>query len=303
MNKQFSISLVFILFCSILFAQSNLNSYKYILVPKQFEFQKSGDQYQLNSLTKFLFERAGFSVFLTDEQYPSDLVYNNCRTLKVMINNSSGFLKTKVTIELYDCYNKRVYITKEGISKDKDYKVAYQEAIRNAFGDLEALNYVYDNTEASNSIIKVEVLEDVAVPVIITTPKIEEVVVIEEVVAVTPINEKVLEPAPKLVKETIAKEIKVVPSKIMEKPLVVTIEGKFNFDSWGISTISKNDDDYSVVGGDENFEFATIYKTSNPTLFIIKWVAFKQPQLLEITSDGNLKVDTGSAVKVYMRVE
>jgi len=297
MNKSFSISFVFILFCSILFAQSDLNSYKYILVPKQFEFQKSQDQHQLNSLTKFLFNKAGYTVLFTNDQYPLDLATNSCLALKVKVNSNPSMLRTKMSIDLYDCKNKLVYSTKEAISKKKEYKKAYQEAIRLTFVDLEALNYKYDNTVSSISTLEVEGKEKVIVPDVITTPKIEEVV------DVTPIKEKVLKPAPKLVKETIAEDVKVVPSKIMKKTSGLTIEGEFNFDSWGISTISKNDDDYSVVGGDENFEFATIYKTSKPKLFIIKWVAFKQPQLIEITSDGNLKVDTASAVKVYKRVE
>lgn len=78
MTKSFSISLLLIFSFSILFAQKSINSYKYILVPKQYEFQKSADQYQLNSLTKFLFERAGFTVLFTDESFPVDLSNNRC---------------------------------------------------------------------------------------------------------------------------------------------------------------------------------------------------------------------------------
>ena len=43
-------------------AQSNLNDYKYVLVPEKFDFLKSNDQYQLNSLTKFLLQKKGFTV-------------------------------------------------------------------------------------------------------------------------------------------------------------------------------------------------------------------------------------------------
>jgi hypothetical protein len=57
------------------------------------------------------------------------------------------------------------------------------------------------------------------------------------------------------------------------------------------------------VGGDEKFEFAVIYKTSIPNLFIIKWTAFKQPRLLELDLQGNLKVEDETGDKIYNRVK
>jgi hypothetical protein len=92
---------------------------------------------------------------------------------------------------------------------------------------------------------------------------------------------------------------KVIPVK---NRTLKTIEGIFNFENWGRSTISKDGENYVVSGGDENFEFATIYKTSKRTIFIIKWVAYKQPQLVELNSDGNLVIDTNNGVKSYNRV-
>ena len=63
MNKLILVAF-FLIFSSYLsFAQKNINNYKFIIVPKQYEFQKSEDSYQINSLTKFLFERDGFITF------------------------------------------------------------------------------------------------------------------------------------------------------------------------------------------------------------------------------------------------
>jgi len=298
MNKSFSISFLLIFYCSILFAQNNINSYKYILVPKQFEFQKSEDQYQLNSLTKFLFNKAGYTVLFTDESFPVDLATNSCSGLKVKVNNIKSLLKTKANIELYDCYNKLVYATKVGVSKEKDYKKGYQEAIRIAFTEMGELNYVYTPAIPTNT-KKIEVKKDVVVPVAIETPKIEKAVEVKEVITkpiikeIKPILEK--------------KEVKVVEA-IKSKPLnrrgdaIKTIEGKFHFTNWGTSIISKKEGNYVAVGGDENFEFATIYKTSKPGVFIIKWVAYKQPQLLVINSEGNLEVDAKNGVTIYKRL-
>lgn len=289
MNKSFSISLVFIFFCSILFAQSNLNSYKYILVPKQFEFQNSEDQYQLNSLAKFLFNKSGYTVLFTDEQYPEDLANSSCLAVKAKVNNNSTLFKTKMTIDLLDCQNKIVFSTKEGTSKEKDYKKGYQEAIRRAFVDLEGINYTYDST--LNHPSKIEPKETVVTSTEVETPLIKSTEV-KEVVA-EPVINKIVH----------VEEVKIASLKIAEKQTVKSIIGKFNFENWGVSTISMKGSDFIVVGGDENFEFATIYKTSKPTIFIIKWVAYKQPQLLEIDSDGNLVIDTQNTFKTIKRVD
>lgn len=297
MNKSFSISLVFTLFCSILFAQNSINSYKYILVPKQFEFQNVEDQHQLNSLTNFLFNKAGYTVLYTDEQYPDDLANNSCLALKAKVNKNSSVFKTKMTIDLYDCKNKIVFSTKEGSSKEKDYKKAYQEAIRRAFVDLEELNYAYDSSLNDQNKKSIQPKEIVITPTEIKIPVVKEVVAEPITNIITPVEEvKVV-----VLKE--AEDVKIAPSNIAERTIAKSIEGKFNFQNWGVSTISKNGDDYIVVGGDENFEFATIYKTSKPTIFIIKWVAFKTPQLLEMDSDGNLKVDSDNELKIYKRIE
>ena len=40
-----------------LWAQLSINDYKYVSVPDKFDFLKSNDQYQLNSLTKFFLKK------------------------------------------------------------------------------------------------------------------------------------------------------------------------------------------------------------------------------------------------------
>ena len=277
MNKVATI--FFIFYCSILFGQNNINSYKYILVPKQFEFQKSEDQYQLNSLSKFLFKKAGYTVLFTDDQYPVDLATNTCLGLKMGINNNSSLFKTKMNIELYDCYNKVVFTTNEGTSRQKEYKTAYNEAIRSAFVDLEEIGYKYSGV-AVNKVVSKEKHEKSVKPVKID--KAEERVVAK--------NEMILD------------EKKLPKSKKINKTIIKSIEGKYKFKNWGESVVSKSEDDFIVVGGDENFEFAKIYKTSKQGIYIIKWVTYKQPQLLEIDLEGNLKIDTKEGYKLIKRI-
>ena len=161
------IVLAFLLLSVTTFAQKSINNYKYVIVPKQFEFLKSEDQYQTSSLTKFLFNKYGYTAFLSDETLPQELAQNRCLALLVDVKNNSGMFTTKNTIELKDCNNSIVYTSEEGKSKEKEYKKAYQEAIRSAFKSIQRLNYKY-----------VPLQEEVAVnviskPEIVKTPKVE----------------------------------------------------------------------------------------------------------------------------------
>ena len=302
MNKSFSISLFLIFSFSILFAQKSINSYKYILVPKQYEFQKSPDQHQLNSLTKFLFERAGFTVFYTDDSFPEDLAANRCLALFASVNNHSGMLSTKMNIELLDCYSNKIFSTKEGMTREKEYKKAYQEAIRGAFVDIENLKYAYDGSLAAdekNSEKKTEIEK-------LTVKEVLPVVEVKKVPEVPKVKETPPMAISKKIEKKEAKEIKEEKPESVKSfvvPVVNSIEGKYFVDKWGECIISAKDGYYAFVGGDEKFEFAVIYKTSVSNLFIIKWAAFKQPRLLELDLQGNLKVEDENGDKIYKRLQ
>ncbi|TDQ30053.1 hypothetical protein [Tenacibaculum caenipelagi] len=150
------------------FAQKSINNYKYIIVPSQFDFVKGKDKYQTSSLTKFLFNKYGFTAFLDDEQLPNEVANNRCLVLKGVVKDASSMFTTKSTIELRDCYNKVVFTSKEGRSKEKEYKKAYHEAIRNAFKSIEALKYKYVPLEEDQVTITKEV------PAVVTTVKVVE---------------------------------------------------------------------------------------------------------------------------------
>ena len=97
--------------------EKKVNNYKFIVVPDRFDFLKQKDEYKTSSLTKFLFKKNGFTVFLNSEQYPKDL------------------------IELRDCSNRLLYTSEEGVSKLKEFKKGFQEAIRNAHASMNDVVY------------------------------------------------------------------------------------------------------------------------------------------------------------------
>ena len=123
--------------------KKKINEYKYVIVPDSYLFLKDKDEYQLNSLTKFLFNKYGFEALMQSDGFPSDLRNNGCKALHADVKNESGLFQTKLFVELKDCNNKVVYLSEQGKSREKDYKTAYHEALRNAFLGIEKLNYTY----------------------------------------------------------------------------------------------------------------------------------------------------------------
>lgn len=123
-------------------AQPSLNNYKYIIVPNQFGFQQSPNQYQLNDLTTFLFKKYGFNAIHEGGELPADLKSNYCLALNSNVE-SEGFFKTKTILTLKDCNGKTVFTSKEATTKEKDFKKAHTITIRETFKSLENLNYTY----------------------------------------------------------------------------------------------------------------------------------------------------------------
>ncbi len=143
MKTKYILTLLTLFIILALPAQTNLNDYKYVVMPRKFDFLKEVDQYQLNSLTKFLFNKNKFNVFFDDENFPEDLSKNRCLTLFANVLQSKSLFTTKLTVELKDCYNNVVFVSKEGSSKEKNFKKAYHQSIREAFESFKSVNYTY----------------------------------------------------------------------------------------------------------------------------------------------------------------
>lgn len=148
MKAKFFTIIIACLMATSVFSQASLNDYKYIIIPKKYEFLKEPDQYQINSLTKFLFNKYGFQAFMEGEEYPEDLNKDRCLALTSDVIKESAFLKTKLQIVLKNCNGLTVYTTKVGETREKDFARAYNEALRDAFQELETIGYTY--TPSSN---------------------------------------------------------------------------------------------------------------------------------------------------------
>ncbi|MDP2059153.1 MAG: hypothetical protein U1C58_08665 [Flavobacteriaceae bacterium] len=130
------------------FGQSNINDFKYVIVPHQFDFLNEPDKYMLNSLLKQYLEKKGFEVYFNDENFPADLAVNNCLALKAQVTNKSNLFSSKTNVNLINCNNQAVFMSEEGSSNSKDFRQSYQESLRNALQSLDAADYKYNYNAA-----------------------------------------------------------------------------------------------------------------------------------------------------------
>ena len=165
------------------FAQSEVDNYKYVVIPRTYDFLKIPDKYKLNSLTKFLFEKYGFTAYWEDESFPADLISDPCLGLKANVVNESNLFTSKLKVTLTNCSGNVIFTSELGKSKEKDFKKSYHEALRRAFSSVQKLNYQYNE---GNSVPVTKIVESEVVTPAVTTPAVVAAVVVpEEKVAVS----------------------------------------------------------------------------------------------------------------------
>lgn len=136
-----------------------LDQYQYVRVPEKYEFLKEKNQYQLNALTAFLFEKFGFTA-LYEEPIPEGV--QPCDILNANVHKESGLFSSKLYVTLENCNNEVVFTSKTGVSREKDYKVSYQDALRKAFESVEALQHSYTGEVVIDPIVSAEEREKYA---------------------------------------------------------------------------------------------------------------------------------------------
>lgn len=141
MKKYLLLLILALPFLSI--AQNTINNYKYVLVPEKFNFLKQNDQYRLNTLTKLLLEEKGFTVYFDNAELPTEIANNKCTALTTDVLEKNGMFTTNLTLVLKDCQGNIVFKTKEGKSREKEFKTSYNLALRDAFTSLTEAPYSY----------------------------------------------------------------------------------------------------------------------------------------------------------------
>ncbi len=125
------------------FAQVDMSSYKYVVVPKQFSIFKRVNQHNTSTLIKHLFTQKGFVTVYDDSSMPNELFNDRCLGLHVDLIDDSSMFTTKTILVLNDCNNQEVLISQQGRSKKKEYEASFKEAILEAFNSFVGLEYSY----------------------------------------------------------------------------------------------------------------------------------------------------------------
>ncbi len=250
--RSFCLTLLFLGVVSSSFAQ--LNSYKYIIVPKKFDIFNEENLWQTSVLVKYLFEDAGYNT-IYDDELPPDLVNQRCLGLMVDLEKRSTLTWTKMTIVLKDCSSVEIFRSPEGGSRSKDFREAYHESIREAFQIFQTINYSYEpvveepvTVNFGNDIRSVEdeKREDVA----------KEAAVVQ---IATPDEQsyKDVRPQP-------SEYVKADPKKAEEsvsKPEVATED---------LLTAKESANGYELLDSNSDLK-VTLYKTSAPDVFLAKY--------------------------------
>ncbi|WP_438963246.1 hypothetical protein [Winogradskyella sp.] len=156
-------------------SQTEVNSYKYIIVPLQYKFLKGENKYRLNTLTKHLFLKSGYEVYYDKQLIPADLFEDRCLAMYADVNEiDRGFRITNLEIELRDCKGELILISDIGRSGINNHEKRFTTALRNAYDTFnDRLFYqetakststeekVVDNKTSDKPLVKSDVTLDV----------------------------------------------------------------------------------------------------------------------------------------------
>lgn len=140
--KKYLLILLFFVFGTS--SSQSINDYNTAIVPVKFSFLKETNQYRLNVLTKMFMEKKGFTTYFDTDELPTSLANNKCNSVFVDVISDGNMFVTKLTVIIKDCKNKVLFTSVQGKSREKEYHMAYNEAIREAFASFEAIKYKYN---------------------------------------------------------------------------------------------------------------------------------------------------------------
>ena len=242
MKKYFLFLIFFIVSYS--FSQS-VNDYKGVIIPMKYDFLKTENQYRLQTITKINLQKAGFQAFYATEAIPSEIT-DRCSLLYIDVKKDNAFLVSKLYVVFKDCYGAIVFQSAIGKSREKEFEMAYVDALNQAFISVYALKYKYNgNTNFSPKTgVTAQTMSAAAVPVSATPAAVVPAVSVPVVAAVATVP------------------VAVVSATKNEPKMTESISSNMLYaqpTSYGYQLI---DSEPKVV--------MKVYKTSNPASFMAK---------------------------------
>lgn len=279
--KKAVFTLFFLGFISPTFAQNELNDYKYIIVPKKYDFLKEEDQYLVNSYVRHLFKGEGYQVYYLGDAYPEDLEANICLGINAMVIDNSSMLTTKLVIAMVNCKGQTVFESIEGKSKLKDFNKTYRDALDKSFVSIQALNHEYMPSDAPASLA----IEDKE-----SSKEVSSAVPADATVAVPVVTKQAAEPEEK--KDVPVKESSVVEPKSEVAAAAVVVPVVAEKPEESRSEVSKE----ASPAAENDPIVAKSYQNDNITFILINQGAQFQAY---ITKSNNDKYQAGEMVGTF----
>ena len=242
----------------------------YVRVPQKYQFLEEKNQYQLNALTAFLFEKEGLEAIF-DEPQPTGL--HPCNIFQVDVHDDSNYFTTKLYISLTNCNNEVVYKSKVGTSREKEYKAAFQEALRKAAESLSGVASELKSTGNNSKVVSLKITSEEAEAKTSQNSKVPEVIV-----------------DPVVSSEEIEKA-----EKVGEKEQTKKVNNSRNFlKGTEIFVLKETSSGFNLFTKSENHKFATLLKSGGGDNYL-----FSSEEL-----SGNAFFDTeGNLVVEYLDSE
>jgi hypothetical protein len=76
---------------------------------------------------------------------PYEIADFKCDKVYVEVTENNNLFVTRLTVLFKDCKNSLLFSSEEGMSREKEFSVAYNEVLRNAFKSFDKLNYKYNS--------------------------------------------------------------------------------------------------------------------------------------------------------------
>ena len=233
-------------------SNAQLNSYKYIVIPKKFTIFKTENQYQTSTLIKYLFTSEGYNAIYNDAQ-PPDLIDNPCLGLYLDLEKISTLSRTKTVLNLKDCNGLTVMRSPEGASKIKEYKEAYHEAIRGSFVFFQEMEYEYKPPTTTEEPVTASFQNDIK-----TVEPQEMETAVEEAAVVT-----IATPEERYYKDQRPVESDYTISETPE------IERETEEASGPVYLARKTSNGYELLDGQNKF-WLTLFETSTPEVYLAR---------------------------------
>lgn len=175
MTRFILLAITFLLTINVGAQNMNLSDYSFVIIPQQFDFLKNKDQYKLNSMAEFYFDKSGFNAYSAAEA-PNT---NRCDGLYANVEELKSVFGTKLQVTLKDCNGIEIFRSQEGKSKYKEFEKSYQDALRKAFNSIDILRVkqkdvalLNDNHTVTHQTVVTEVNTPVKIPGINTSENI-----------------------------------------------------------------------------------------------------------------------------------